>query len=71
MRTEATPDLLCINDYGSFSRKAQGAVLLDFSVCVQFVPKIRTASYTRVKSEVQVLYRPPFLCQRRGRSVPP
>jgi len=29
------------------------------------------ASTTRVKSEVQVLYRPPLLCQRRGPPDPP
>jgi hypothetical protein len=98
MRTEVTPDLLCVNDYGSYSRKAQGAELFGL---LSFVPKLcpkdvrnietylkksnsieiqnapRTtcfprihtiicalrffaASYTRVKSEVQVLYRPPL-----------
>jgi hypothetical protein len=68
MRTEATPDLLCINDYGAFSRKAQGLFCPDFSACAQIVPKIGAASTTRVKSEVQVLYRPPFFYQQLARA---
>jgi len=37
MRTEATPDLLCTNDYGSYSRKPQEAVLFRL---LSFVPKL-------------------------------
>ena len=34
MWTEATPDFLCVNDYGSYSGKAQGAVLFGLlSLC--------------------------------------
>jgi hypothetical protein len=99
MRTEVTPDLLCVNDYGSYSRKAQGAELfgllsfvpklcpkdvrnietyLKISKLIEILEPLKTsaflsnvivffrldfsvASTTRVKSEVQVLYRPRFL----------
>ena len=58
MRTEATPDLLCTNDYGSYSRKAQEAVLfrlLSFvpKLCPKYVRNIET--YLKISNSIEIL----------------
>ena len=63
MRTEATPDLLCINDYGSYSRKAQRLYCSDFSVCAQIVSK-NPQEYQNVSKDIE-LYRNPG-CPKNG-----
>jgi hypothetical protein len=58
MRTEATPDFLCINDYGSYSGKAQGAVFVRTSqfvsnLCPKCVRDIET--YLKISNSIEML----------------
>jgi hypothetical protein len=51
MRTEATPDLLCVNDYGSYSWKAQEAVLFRL---LSFVPKLCPKSVRNIETYLTI-----------------
>ena len=58
MRTEATPDLLGVNDYGSYSGKAQGAVFVRTSqfvsnLCPKDVRNIET--YLKISNSIEML----------------
>jgi len=58
MRTEATPDLLFTNDYGSYSRKPQEAVLFRL---LSFVPKLCPKDirdieiYLKISNSIEIL----------------
>jgi hypothetical protein len=61
MQTEATPTSNAEMIMGLARAKGKGRIFLGISGCAQIVP---AASNTRVKSEVQFLYRPFPLSQK-------